>query len=129
MFSDMPRPNGGGSGGGFTETVLWTNPNRNATFSNQTVNLSDNMNNYDYIKIVYYGWITSSDDEDIIIILPVEKLKYLHDATDWISLYIGQRGGSSNHYRRICYGSDTSIIFKEASNTSAGIPYKIIGIK
>lgn len=117
-----------GGGGNWTETVLWTNPNRSVAFGNQTVNLSDNMNNYDYIKIVYYGWITSSDDEDVIIILPVEKLKFLHDATNWISLYIGQRG-SSNYYRRICYDSDTSIIFKEASNTSAGIPYKIIGIK
>lgn len=38
---------------GITGNILWTNPNPRNSFSSQTINLSESLNNYDAFEIIY----------------------------------------------------------------------------
>ena len=55
--------------GGMTETVLWTNSDPTASFSAQTVTLSDSLKNYKYFKVVYRS--SNTGDIDFYVLFPV----------------------------------------------------------
>ena len=44
---------GSGGGGTLKETVLWTNGSPTASFAPQDVTLSDDIDNYDFLKIEF----------------------------------------------------------------------------
>ncbi len=47
---------GGGGGGGISYTRLWTNPSPSSNFSAQTVTLSESLENYSAVRIVWDRW-------------------------------------------------------------------------
>lgn len=55
-----------GGGGALSETVLWTNSSPSDNFSAQTVNLSDSVVNYKYLKFIYRGRNASAVTSSII---------------------------------------------------------------
>ena len=128
----------GGGGGQPTETTLWTNPSPSSSFAGQTVTLSDDMTNYDYLKFTYKAVSTLDTlGEDII---PTAKFVSYGSSmtTAGPKFAIGKTGTSSDdrYIRFLTYSSNTTIDFKTpqkagAAQTSnnACIPVQIIGIK
>lgn len=113
-----------------SETVLWTNPSPTSSFAAQTVTLSDDINNYDYIKMVYK--YSTSDSTELIEIFPVENINI---NTTKRSTYLGVMWYAGTwRYRNLSFAS-TSVQFSASVNTNgkAGnttiIPLEIIGIK
>ena len=53
----------GGGGGKYTETSLWTNSAPTSSFAQQEVTLSDNIDNYDFIKVNFRN--STSDSTEI----------------------------------------------------------------
>ena len=66
---EATKKTGAGESGGMTETVLWTNPNPTASFSAQTVTLSESLRNYTYFKVVYRS--STTGDIDFYVLFPV----------------------------------------------------------
>lgn len=50
-------------GGGLDKTVLWSLPSSQTTFGDETLTLSDDINNYSYIGFHYYGRILGGNKE------------------------------------------------------------------
>lgn len=127
----------GGGGGRYKETSLWTNPNPSSSYSNGTVTLSDDIDNYDYIKFTYKPWTTSSQIMSSLYPLSDVKLSVSGNSTTHsVMSMICNLTDNSNFARRVYYASDTSITFNasyqiNASNSSANtnIPQQIIGCK
>lgn len=64
---------GGGGGGGLSITKLWENPSPSSSMADQDITLSDAVENYDYIGIVYVQANGSTNRTRIMpmIFLPV----------------------------------------------------------
>lgn len=127
----------GGGGGKLDETVLWTNPNLTSDFASQTVTLSDNVDNYDFIKFVFNLSTTAATHR--CSIYSVEELKtFVNPTNDWSRASSPMRSNSNNasFVRGIIYQSSNSLTIGNASgyqssstSNSALIPYQIIGMK
>ena len=128
-------PNGNGylyatQQGGSTETVLWTNNSPTSSFAVQTVTISDDYTNYDYLE--FYFRSTTSDDTEYRDIIPTSVLA---KSTSASTCTIGNSSSSKIRSRGIYATSNTSIRISDcyplnstsASNTSV-IPTKIVGI-
>ena len=61
----------------YTETLLWTNPNRTATFNGKDVTLSESVDSFEYLKVVY-AYSTSTTDVNTFrtLIIPVWNLAH-----------------------------------------------------
>ena len=59
-LASLKKKGGGGNTPASTETVLWTNNSPTSTFANQTVTLSDNISDYDYLCFEYRSTTGSS---------------------------------------------------------------------
>jgi hypothetical protein len=60
---------------GFKEVTLWENPSPTSAFANQTVTLSDSLDNYNYIAISYiYTSATPATDASVAL-MSVEDFK------------------------------------------------------
>lgn len=60
--------NSGSSGGGLTETTLWTNPSpTSAMAGGTTFTLSDDYTNYDYLKFTYRFSTTDATEGEVIV--------------------------------------------------------------
>ncbi len=121
-----PKPSG-------TETVLWTNSSPAAAFAAQNVTLSDSINNYRYIKIVWYGG-TDNSEQAAILVTPEDFVKS-QSGTNKIRILIGGFSGSNGRARTVDVVNPTTIAFSVAYNmnssgsmTAITIPYQIIGI-
>lgn len=127
-------------GGGLakvTEKVLWSNPSPSANFAAQTVTLSDDINNYDYICIDY---IVNKENPNISsrIIYPVDDFKtyLLNNGTLHIFGALNIEDANNNSYSRIVYyQNDTTIGFtsifgvnKAYSTTNGANPLQILGL-
>lgn len=116
--------------GGSTETVLWTNNSPTSSFAVQSVTLSDDYTNYDYLE--FYFRSTTSDDTEYRDIIPTSVLA---KSTSASTCTIGNSSSSKIRSRGIYATSNTSIRISDcyplnstsASNTSV-IPTKIVGI-
>ena len=125
----------GGGGAKQTETVLWTNSSPTTSFNAQTVTLSDDIDNYDEIKINYKQSSTNSLSASVSI--PVSDLKNMTIQASGIFFAIASMNSSSiGYFRRVGYASDTQIEFTTAyrvnnSGTDAtmAIPTSIVGCK
>lgn len=119
----------GGGGSGFTETSLWTNNAPTSGFANQTVTLSADMNNYDYLKIKYRISTTNSREKSELI-PPTE-----FDTTNDGRFALGGTA-STNYARLLVKVSGTQITISDCkqfggtttTNTNL-IPTSIVGCK
>lgn len=127
-------------GGGYTptETTLWTNNSPTSAFTSQTLTLSDDINNYDYLKIRYAFSISVQADVNCNeIIIPVSEFKKSLNPSS-ANAIIGICGASSTtrYTRFVFYATDTSITVGSAitsgsstTNNNAVIPLHVKGIK
>lgn len=125
--------------GEFKKNILWTNSTPTSNFSNSTVTLSDNINNFDCIGIKFR--YSTNNDNNITIIVQI---------SDWINTESANTNGTSRlscafkitngtTFRASYYDSDTSVYFTHAYNVNAStikvaladntvIPVEIIGL-
>ena len=135
------RTKGGGGGATQTETVLWTNQSPSSDFAAQTVTLSDDMNNYDYLKVSYENYNAgagTNDPYNIYISVSDFKTSRYADSTRHNTFTFGGIYAPSNncYTRQMVYNTDTTVKFgtcTQIGGTSASgnnsIPLQIVGIK
>lgn len=149
MANMYPSKKAGG-GGGLSETILWTNPDKGVTyypaFAAQTVTLKDSISNYDYLKFVCIRGHRTSNPNDRIntIIARQDFVNYCSTpgSSDYNGLAISVKKGDTNstqYYRYAHYYSNTQVKFLAAiGQTSTGrgstsndylVPINIIGLK
>ena len=132
------RTQGGGGGAKQTETVLWTNSAPTSNFAAQTVTLSDDINNYDYIAVTYY--CSPSLTQGARAIRSVADFKKgVYNTKNVPEMCLSYMDGSSTPnpmFRPVLYASDTTVRFydcvtKGSSTVYNGYlqPLSIIGIK
>ena len=128
-------------GGKMSETVLWTNPSPTSTFASQTVNLSQSIQNFKYIKFKYANNCYDTTVQSSVIISIEDWIN--NQSTSGCHIGLGSRGdiGSSVFYylRFAYYASNTSITFDvglqsrigttSSTENAAAIPLQIIGLK
>lgn len=125
-------------GGALTETTLWTNSAPTSSFVEQTVTLSDSIENYKYIKFRYYLSTTLHSSREIIV--PIDTLKLSASpayGTSTPNIAASLTSESSVMYaRRIYFVSNTSLqlatpvgINSTSTANNAAIPIEIIGMK
>lgn len=123
----------GGGGAKYTETSLWTNPSPSATFANTTVTLSDNLSNYDFVKIKWKS--TTSVNQIGEIILPVDNFASQASAPNYYNTF-SLGATTSNYFRPVIYASDTTMTFGNSimirtntTNNNYNIVTEVIGLK
>ena len=126
----------GGGGGGVNETELWSNPSTTSNFgpSWTTVSLSDNMSNYDLIRICFYK-STSEQSTEYKTDLDVSNLQEASGAT--VRYTIGCQGEyvrdiartSDNLDNKLRISNGYSRTTNNGTDTSKVIPTKVCGIK
>ena len=124
-----------GNGEHYEETVLWTNSNPTSNQGDVTIELSDSMSNYDYIKfVVRRATSDSSETEDIYSVSDVRKSTGVNGT--WYICLMSFVSGTGTYCRRIQYISDTSIkaltpyvVGSSASGVDATILIKVVGLK
>lgn len=129
-----------GSGGGMTETTLWTNPDSTTGFSSQSVSISPyKLNDFDYIKIEYQGSINSISGIKSIMFEPSALLNGNSNAM-YSDIVLGaQVAQSTEYYARKTYAlaiDATQIYFTNSTKVGSSsvvnnaiIPIKIYGVK
>lgn len=115
------------------ETVLWTNPNPSSVFAAQTITLSDSLNNYDEIKVVYKEVYSA-----------VKTKEFTIKISDWLRSDYGNTSFIFGIYsytnyawcRQFTYSTTTSIsvstcyrLNNQSNNGNCSVPIKVIGIK
>ena len=129
---------GGGGSSELQETVLWTNSSPTSSFANQVVTLSDDIDNYDYIK--FYFRVSTSYSATQNVMAPVSDFKNMTDATtsnSFVSLSSpNEYTGSYRMVRRLNYVSATSVRINTSVRTNGQgsddtliIPTAISGLK
>lgn len=124
------------------ETVLWTNPSPTSGFTQQSVTLSDNFTNYNYIKVTWAYSISSTTSIGINIYEPQQILPLQNPGQ---TLTLGfMRTVSNNvtysHWRGMCGVKNVTnqIIIQSCNrlhsgtldtNNNAVIPLTIVGCK
>lgn len=136
-MATMKMPCAVGSGG-LTPTTLWSNTSPTSDFpasdTTITVTLSDDIDNYEYIKIKARR--SKSDATEYAIIYSVEDFKKLNNANGASAGALAYNYNSSNSARVFYYTSNTSVTFElaKALNSTGtartgAIPLEIIGLK
>lgn len=123
---------GGGGSSELQETVLWTNSSPTSNFANQTVTLSDDINNYEYLKVYYR--ISTTNSKTIGILVSVDDFKTTASTMPLINP-AGVGGNAGNPAQRyFYYASDTTMAIRDAAvgttvYNNAVIPTAICGLK
>jgi hypothetical protein len=95
-----------------TETTLWTNSSPTSAFVSQDVTLSQDIDNFDYLKITVRASTTTSTS--IGVIISVSDFKKTVTTGQGVSFGICG-GNSGSHARRaVAYSSDTKVWFSAA---------------
>ena len=120
----FPFPSGGGSG--YKETTLWENASGLSFNSNsqQTITLSDNMNNYDMLCLIYRDSTYVTDRS--ISMYPVSEIDTTGSIGFWVTPLMPENNLTSP---RSYYVSDNQIRLAGISTKVTMVAYKIIGIK
>ena len=129
------RGAGGGGGGKLVETVLWTNPSPTSAFSAQAVTLSETIDNYDYIKILFRKSTSDATSYNLMTDVSTWTTIYISGDTDRGFRLLGNTIVSSSTNYRACTCVNTDHTKVQIGNVSGGggtsyiIPTAIIGIK
>lgn len=121
----------GSSGEKFTETVLWTNPNPTALLGAGTINLSQDVTNFDYICCEFY-YSTSNQSKLMKTMISVDSLQISTGSYPDVRLTIGAFLDSSNFMRAISIQQNTAYIYDNVvggAYDAYTIPYRILGLK
>lgn len=121
------------SGGSATEDLLWTNPDSSVSFSPQTVTLSGDLSEYEYVKVGYRLSTTISPATEYFAISYRYQLPTDINTSNTYVGSIGFRAGSYYYSRAYGAPSNTSIIFGDSIRTSSTlntslIPLHIYGV-
>lgn len=124
-------------GGSLDETTLWINPNPTSDFAQQSITLSDDIDNYDYIKIEVKGNTSSTwSAPNICILCSVEDFKTTGSTAGHSRIAAGIRATSGTYTRLFDYIDDTtidasnSVLVSTGGNTNnTNVPIKISGLK
>lgn len=127
-------PNGGGGGGGLTITKLWENSSPSASFAGQTITLSDDVENYDFIGVICAASSTNADGRRRFMPIVMIPTSSLMGASITFSVYrnyrrnitamSGKTATFDNCVYYATYGTDTG-----TSHNTAIIPRIVIGFK
>lgn len=122
--------------GGMTQTTLWTNSTPTSGFTVKTANLSDSIENYDYIGIAYRV-TTASSSRPTEVLVKSRDLQYAissYSNTNFPSITV--YSDSTYYARYITYSSNTQLLISAASkigatgsSTTKAIPLYIYGYK
>lgn len=119
--------------GTFQETTLWENSSPTASFSGQAVTLSDDITNYDYVRIYWNNNTSSSENASIIV--PTDIMAMSGAVAGSIQITLGSRTSVDNRVRIVRYSSDTDLIIGDnrsvgeaGGNNNGIIPIKITGL-
>ena len=130
---------GSGGGGSLTPTTLWTNTatiTSSYTFAGQSVALSDDIDNYDYLKFTFIRRNTQTSNKYSVIV-SVEDFKGTSASASKFRGSVCSNDGSGNPYARLFYyNSDTSVQFGAVTKVGGSdndnannIPMLIEGLK
>lgn len=137
------KGNNGGGGGGIVPITLWSNPSPASEFTSATgdnaAQLSDNINNYSYLKFIFRISTTNSSEHSFIISVNDFKLSTATSGLGNFSIAFRNAGISySTIYRNVYYNSNTSVNLGQCwlyranqtntSQPSLAIPVLIQGI-
>ena len=120
------------NGGSLSETVLWTNSSQSTSVGQQTVTLSDDMNNYDYIDVTFNYSRTNTNQAGRVRVA-VSDLK--NTGVNKGIVGFGIMTSSYRYNRSFNYSSDTKIVISTCTRsdgtttTENAIPRAIYGIK
>ena len=127
----------------FKETVLWTNPDPTSDFETQTITLSDDMTNYDFLRIE--GKAHKNDTVDTLEVYAVPTYLFtcsLSKSNLAGGCALGSSSGSGStgarHARamnassstptKMTFGAQYSLA-TTTSNNAWEIPTRVVGIK
>ena len=120
-------------GGSMSETVLWTNPNQTGNFGATTITLSESVNNFKYIKVVF-RFSTQTNNQNYVI-FPLD-MWINSTATNGKNRCVIASYASNIFARGIAYASATSVTIGacyQVNQTGSGnnyvIPVEVIGLK
>ena len=128
--------NGSGGSQKLQETVLWTNSSPTSSFSQQTITLSDNLSNYDYISLTWCS-STSNTSKTLTAMLRISDFMNSKNVLNGISIQAGGYGSTSSaaYSRVIGYDTDSTVYFGSAlglgtsNNNAYSIPLSVRGLK
>lgn len=116
------------------ETTLWTNSSPTSNFAAQTITLSQDIDNYDYLKIAYR--LSTSASTELSLIISVQDFKNTADANGKGVITLNSKSSNVIYARLIYYASDTSVfatvaykIGSSGNSQAYSIPTKISGLK
>lgn len=137
MFSDMPRPNGGSIGEHYEEITLWNDGITATTQAAQDITLSDDIDNYEYLK--FYTKTLLNPEVIIGNIIEVSDFKNCTAVANSKPYFVvgTYTGTTYSSARRIKYLTnttihlDTSYVFNSAAGAQPthNIVAKITGLK
>lgn len=122
--------------GGMSETVLWTNPSPNSSFSAKDVSLSESLRNFKYIKICTKSSTGTSNTYEMLV--EPDFLVFSTTTAYHPNIIIGTINNTTGYtyVRRITYVNDLKInigtantILATSNDNTYTIPTKIVGLK
>lgn len=130
-YSSKPTP---------TETTLWTNNSPTSNFSAQTVTLSQDIDNFTYLRVYFRPSTTNTTEASVMVPVSDFKARMPHSGTYprfGLAIVNKNTSSSAESVRGIFYESDTTVYIGTASGvgsstsswTNYSIPTKITGIK
>lgn len=127
----------GGGGSQPTETTLWTNTSPSADFTATTVTLSESIQNFDYIKVMYKFNKSDSDSTAVGDMMTVADFVYCSTSSAVKQkLFLGAKLDNYSNARSVIYNTNTKIdignstrVNQSGQNNAYTIPIKIVGIK
>lgn len=122
-------------GGALRETVLWNNSNPTSAMGDSvSLSLSDDLNNYKYIKVTFRTSRTNSTESSVI--MSIDDFKATAGSAEGSFRLTICAYTTALFVRIIRYNSDTSVVVSRAisftsstENNNATIPTKISGLK
>ena len=136
-----------GGGGGLTPTSLWSNSSGTSNFDAQTVTLSSDMSNFDYIGFRYRSSTSDSSESTMIVSYQdVYNSRISNQSSANVgtnTIYLGCHFGSGTDtysFARECYYTGTKKLYfrrtikglvsgSGGTDISKCIPLEIIGYK
>lgn len=118
-------------------TTLWTNSSPTSSFATQTITLSDEISDYDFIKIVWAISTSETSQYQGVYFIPADTFANYLQAKNRSVGNLGMSNTSDYAYtRNVFYASDTSIKFgncyRVGTTTQANticIPISVIGCR
>lgn len=122
-----------GASSELTETTLWTNSSPSTSFSDQSVTLSESVENFKYIA--FYVRTSESDNTESYVICDVDELKTYIASGTHPELCMASRVNNQQFTRMVFYVDTTHIKYDNAyeltgapTRNSYVIPTKIVGL-